>query len=149
MRYKEEVTINFPLNKVVELFDNLEYRKLWQKGFVSSTLVEGNLNEIGAVSKLVVNMRDNNMELTETIIDKDLPYYIVTAYENSSAYNVSNDMFISNSDGTTKYTSDQEFKFLTLPMKIMGFLMVRMFKKETKANMEMFKNFAENFEEKP
>lgn len=148
MKYIEEIVILLSVDKVIELFDNLELRMQWQHGLVKSELIEGIKNEVGAKTRLVFKMNNRNMKIIETIKERDLPNFIVAIYEGSGTYNISKDSFQQNDDGTTTYRSEQEFIFKSLTMKLIGPFLSRMFKKETKINLIRFKEFCENYLEK-
>lgn len=144
MKYTEEILINLPIDKVIELFDNVEYRKLWQKGLISSELIEGTENKVGAKTRLVFKTNKKNMEIIETIKEKELPNFIMATYEVPGTFNSSKDSFRGNEDGTTTYRSEQIFIFDSLIMKFIGPFMSKMFKNETKSNLLRFKEFCEN-----
>ena len=52
MKYKVEVIINIPRDKMLELFQDMKFMKKWQEGFESLTHLEGTPGEVGAISLL-------------------------------------------------------------------------------------------------
>lgn len=67
MKYKVEVEINQPLNKVVVLFDNLNNLKKWIEGLQSFETLSGILGQEGAKSKLHFKMGKREIDMIETI----------------------------------------------------------------------------------
>ena len=52
MKYSNEVIINLPLNRVMELFDSEENLFKWQPELISFEHFSGEKGEVGAKSKL-------------------------------------------------------------------------------------------------
>ncbi len=73
MYYEESIVIDRPLETVVERFSDLEARQYWQVGLVSSTLISGEGLVPGTQRKLVFNTGKRTMEMTETILENELP----------------------------------------------------------------------------
>lgn len=73
MKYTNEVIINAPVNRVIELFDNADNMKEWQPGLVSFEHLSGTPGQVGAKSKLKYKMGNREIEMIETITVKNLP----------------------------------------------------------------------------
>ena len=143
MKYVEEVDINLPIDRVIELFDNAENLKQWQPGLVSFEPLSGTAGEVGAKSKLVYQMGKNNCELIETITVKNLPDEFSGTYETKGMWNTVTNRFVAVNESSTKWICESEFKGQSLMMKLMMFFAPGMFKKETCKMLKNFEAFAE------
>ncbi len=143
MKYTNEIIIDLPVARVVELFDNPENLKKWQPNLVSFEAVSGIPGQPGAKSKLKYINGKREMVLTETVIKRDLPREFTGSYEAKGVYNLSRNFFVPLPDNKTKYMAENEFRFDGLFLKLIGFLMPGAFKSQTKKYMQYFKDFAE------
>jgi len=143
MKYSTEITIALPVEKVVELFDNPENLKYWQPGLESFEHLSGTPGHAGAKSRLRYKMGKRTVEMIETITKRDLPDIFSGTYEAQGVLNISVNRFVPLSDNSTKYISEQEFRFKGM-MKLMAMLMPGMFKKQSLKYLQDFKTFAEN-----
>ena len=73
MKYSNEVEINLPVQKVIELFDNPANMSKWQPGFISFEPISGTPGQPGAKSKLKYIMGKREVEMIETITVRNLP----------------------------------------------------------------------------
>ncbi|MFK7951466.1 MAG: SRPBCC family protein [Ekhidna sp.] len=73
MKYSNEIVIDLPRNKVIELFDNPENMKYWQKGLVNFECISGEEGKSGARSKLSYQMGKRSVEMVETIVENSFP----------------------------------------------------------------------------
>lgn len=148
MKYSSEIVINVPLMKVIEYFDNLDNMKHWQEGYVSHEFMEGKEGQPGAKTKLYYKMGKREINMIETITQRDLPREFSATYETKGVWNEIKNFFTDLGDGKTKWRTNNEFKFSGLFMKAMGLLMPGAFKKQSYKYLVDFKKFAENrFEE--
>jgi len=143
MKYNLDITINLPREKVIELFDNPDNMKHWQKGLVSFEHFSGEAGNVGAKSKLKYKMGKREIEMIETITKRDLPNEFSGTYEAKGVWNDMKNYFSIVDENKTKWASEVEFKFSGF-MKIIAFLMPGNFKKQSYKYMVDFKNFAEN-----
>ncbi len=142
MKYSNEIIIDQPREKVIELFDNPDNMKFWQKGFVSFSTFEGDLGKAGSKSNLKYKMGKREIEMVETIIEMDLPEKMHTTYETKGVYNIQKNYFKEEGD-KTRWVSESEFQFSGF-MKLMVFFMgKKAFSKQSYTFMEDFKAFAE------
>ena len=74
LKYAEEIEINKPINGVVALFDNPNNMKEYMDGIESYKLISGTGREVGAKYKLHFKMDEMEMEMTETVITRNLPH---------------------------------------------------------------------------
>ena len=142
MKYSNEIEINLPIEKVVALFDNPNNMSIWMEGLQSFEHLSGTPGQSGARSKLIFNNGNRTMEMTETIITRNLPDEFTGSYETKGVYNIVSNKFIPLGPYQTKYISEQEFEFSGI-MKLIAFLMPGAFKKQSMKYLENFKKFAE------
>lgn len=143
MKYTQTITINLPREEVVKKFSNPENLKHWQRGFIFMKPINGELGKEGSQNLLKYKMGKREIEMTETILNNDLPNEFDATYEAKGVYNIQRNKFIAEENDKTKWVSDSEFKFSGF-MKIIGFLMPGAFKKQSLQYMEDFKAFAED-----
>ncbi|WP_271770345.1 SRPBCC family protein [Aquimarina algiphila] len=142
MEYTLDIEIKLPRNQVIEKFDNEENLKYWQKGFIGMEHLSGQKGKTGAISKLTYKMGKREIEMIETITFLDLPEALHLTFDAKNVYNIQENYFEELSNGNTKWTSKNEFKFSGF-MKFMGFIMPSAFKKQSYSYMQDFKSFAE------
>lgn len=142
MKFSTEVEINLPVAKVVALFDDPENLKHWQPGFKNFEHVSGTPGQPGAKSKLLFQMGKREIEMIETITVRNLPQEFSGTYEATGVFNIVKNYFVPIDENKTKYISEQEFQFRG-SMKIIGWLMPGMFKKQSLDFLQRFKTFAE------
>ena len=143
MKYKTEIDINLPVNKVVELFDNVDNLYKWQPELVSFEHLSGEAGEPGAKSKLKYKMGKREVEMIETITERNLPEVFAGTYEAKGVFNHVANQFVSLSENKTKWIADSEFKFSGI-MYCMAPFMTGAFKKQTWKYFEQFKEFVES-----
>ena len=142
MHYTCEIDIDKPRDEVVNLFDNPDNMKYWQKGLVSYEHLTGEPGKQGAESIMKYDMGKTKMELIETITYNHLPDEFHANYTTKGVVNIQKNYF-KEIDGKTRWVSDAEFKFSGF-MKLMGFFMgKKQFQKQTMSYMEDFKAYAE------
>ena len=142
MKYKNEVIINAPIDKVVELFDDADNLKKWQPGLISIDHLTGDYGQVGSTYKLKFKMGKRDMEMIETIKVKNFPDLFITTYDIKNVWNEVQTHFEKINDSTTKYWTDNEFQMKGF-MKIMAFIMPGVFKKQSQKYLDLFKEFVE------
>lgn len=142
MKYTNEVIINADRATVVDMFDNEENIKKWQPGFISMERIEGEHGQVGSKYKMNYKMGKREIEMIETILEKDLPNKFVGTYEAKNVWNHIVNNFEEMPDGKTKYWTENEFKMSGF-MKIMAFFMPGAFKKQSQKYLVLFKEFVE------
>jgi hypothetical protein len=143
MKFSLSIEINLPREKVIELFDNPDNMKHWQPGLVSFENISGIPGEVGAKSRLKYRMGKRDVELIETITNRNLPDEFSGTYEAKGVWNEVKNYFNEISRDKTEWISESEFKFSGF-MKIMGLVMPGAFKKESNKYLKLFKEFAES-----
>ncbi|NQV52099.1 MAG: SRPBCC family protein [Flavobacteriales bacterium] len=142
LKYTCEITINKPREEVVRLMDDPANMKHWQPGFISLEPLTGTPGEKGAKSLLKYKMGRRDMEMTETISERNLPEIFSAIYEAENVWNEQINRFIEVDAYTTKWVSESVFK-MGGPMKLMAWLMPGMFKKQSQQYLGHFKAFVE------
>ena len=143
MKYTIDININLPREKVIELFDNQDNLEKWQCGLESFEHLSGEPGEVGAKSLIKYNMDKRKIEMTETILKKDLPNEYSFTFEAKGMWNQVDNYFEEIDANTTRWKSDNEFKGKGI-LAIMLFLMPGLFKKQSLKFMNNFKAFAED-----
>ena len=142
MKYQNEIEINLPINRVIELFDNPDNMKHWQPGLESFEHLSGTPGQPGAKSRIKYNMGNRKIDMIETITKRNLPDEFSGTYETKGVYNLISNKFIPLGANKTKWVTETEFQFSGF-MKIFGWLMPGAFKKQSQKFMQDFKTFAE------
>jgi uncharacterized protein YndB with AHSA1/START domain len=141
MHYSQEVVINAPREQVVRLFTDPTQFTGWQPGLECYELVSGEQAQTGAVAELTTRAGSRVTGMTETVESNKLPDELVAIYETHGVWNRNANTFIAETPETTRWISDNEFKF-TGARKALS-LLEGSFKKESQAVMDRFKAFAE------
>ncbi len=142
MKYSAEIEINKPIERVIELFDNPDNLFKWMEGLQSFDHVSGTAGQPGAKSKLVFKMGKRDIEMTETILVKNLPDEFTGTYEAKGVFNIVKNRFQKMDDNNTRYITEQEFRFEGF-MKFIALIMPGAFKKQSMKYLHSFKIFAE------
>ena len=142
MKYSNEVIIDAPIDKVIELFDNPDNMSKWQEGFISMTHKSGEDGKAGAKYDMKYKMGKREIEMVETILERDLPRIFSATYEAKKVWNQVDNSFHSTEDGKTKYQTENQIKMRGM-MKLFAVLMPGAFKKQSQKYLNDFKNFVE------
>jgi len=143
MKYKLEITINAPLQKVFDLFDNPDNFKHWQPGLISYTSLSGTPRAVGSKMKLESKAGGRIVEMIETVKEKNPPHKISFTYEAKGAWNYNRNYFIELEPYKTKWVQENEFKCSGV-LKLLQILMPKMFEKDTYKHMKLFQEFVHN-----
>lgn len=145
MKYKVEVVIHLPREKMIEMFDNPDNLSKWQPTFLGIEHVEGIKRTAGAKSSLRYKQGNGEMEMIETILVYNLPDEYSCTYEANGVLNINKNFFYAVGN-ETRWVTETEFLFTSLPMKLMGMFLPFMFRSQTKQMMQNFKKFVETEE---
>ncbi len=143
MKYINETIINKPIDRDVELFDDPDNLAEWQPGFISMEHIEGEYGEPGSKYRMKYKMGKREIEMIETVLVRDLPKEFTGTYEAKNVWNKISNHFESIDENTTRYSSENEFKFSGM-MKLFAWLMPGAFKKQSQKYLDLFKEFAES-----
>lgn len=144
MKYNTEVTINAPIEKVIDLFCDPNHIDKWQPGFISIEHISGIVGEEGAKSKLLYKMGKRDVEMIETITHKNLPHEFSGTYEAKGVWNEVKNHFEAINESQTRYWAENDFRMSGF-MKIIAFFMPGAFKKQSQKYMDLFKKFVEEY----
>ncbi len=145
MKFTCTIEIDQPQGKVAELFADPKYLKEYQDSFISKELLEGAEGQVGAKSKMLYRQgKKGVMELTETILENNLPHSFLGQYHHKHMDNTMRCEFIPLSDSKTRYVSEIEYTaFRGFMPKLFAKLFPGMFKKQVQKWLDSFKEFAE------
>jgi hypothetical protein len=137
------IEINKSAKQVTSLFKGRTSDKLWMKGFLKKTPIQGEEVAEGAKCKVEFKMGKRHFVMEEKIEKINLPEEYTTTYTTPKVFNIYKSSFEKIDEHNTRYTTEQEFQFKGF-MKIMAFLMPGAFKKQSMQYLKDFKAFAEN-----
>ena len=143
MVYTEEIIVKQPLNQSISLFAEPENMKKWQPGLLNYKQKKGEGRETGAITIYSYQVKKRIILMRETILENKLPGKILFKYETAGVYNFLEAQFQADGSDVTRLTTINEFRLKGL-MKIIGWLMPGMFKKQTTRYLKQFKKFADN-----
>ena len=146
MKYTCEITIDLPREEVVRKLDNVDNMKYWQRGLLDYEVISGIPGEEGTKMRLDYKMDKRTISMVETISKRDFPNEFNATYESKGVYNIQRNTFHEVEPNKTKWVSESEFQFSSFGMRLMGWLMPGLFKKQSMKYLEDFKNFAEKGE---
>ncbi|WP_223788942.1 SRPBCC family protein [Marinicella meishanensis] len=143
MKYQTSITVAVPLNRFVELLDNPENMRHWQRGLQSYELLQGDPGTEGATMRLDYLHGKKAMSLVETITKNNLPHEFSATYECPGVWNHVINRFHENAQGQTVWEADNVFKFTGMMRLMSWFMPTSMFKKQSCQYLADFKAFAE------
>ena len=141
--YTVSVDIDLPRERVLELFDDVDNLYKWQTGLQSVEHLSGEPGQVGSQMKMVYLNGKHRMELIETITKRDLPDEFNGTYEWGGGCNTLDNRFIELGPDKTRWESTCAYELRKLPLRIMGFLVPGMFRKQNQKFLDNFKAFCE------
>ncbi|POH74228.1 SRPBCC family protein [Arthrobacter glacialis] len=142
MEYTQDIIVNVPRQRFIELFDNVENMQQWMDGLLSFEPLTGVPGQAGATSKLTFKRGRGTMEMVETIVRRELPDHFDANYDAKGVHNICENQFIELDGTATKWVAHNIFEMKGF-MKVVGVLFGSSFPKESYKSMEAFKAFAE------
>lgn len=143
MEYTQEIVVNVPRERFIELFDDPANLAKWQEGLISFEPLSGEPGQTGAKSTLTFKRGRGTMQMVETITKRDLPDAFDGTYDAKGVHNICQNEFHEAGTGATRWVTHNVFEF-TGTMKVIGFLFGRTFPKSSYKYLEAFKTFAES-----
>jgi hypothetical protein len=153
MKYTVSIEIALPRERVVQLLSDPTLLPKWLRGLVLHEPLNGMHGEVGTTSRVVLQMGKQEMECTETITRRDpsnlhgIPGDSVVHFDREivaeGMWSVTRDRFTEAGPETTLWESENEYRFSSLPMRLMGQVMRGSFRKQSLQHMQDFKAFAE------
>lgn len=142
MQFTNEVIIDLPRERVVELFTDTEFSKRWQPSLQKIESVSGEPLQEGSVSHLYYEDNGREMTLVETVTLNKLPEEFAAVYETPSVLNTNVSHFYVLGENQTRWVMENEFNFRGF-MRIMAIFIRGSLPKRTQKDMELFKSAAE------
>lgn len=142
MKYDTEISVDKPIEEVMDLFKNPDYLECWQRGLKSTKLLKGVSGEKGAKRKLEINLEGREITMIETITKSDLPHHWHAKYTSQGLVSFQYNYFEAVNENETYWKTTSEFKFSGF-MRIVGKVLPGLFKRRSETVMKDFKAFAE------
>lgn len=143
MNYTNQIDIDLPRQRVVELFDNTDNLKEWMPGLILFEPISGTPGQPGAKSNMEFQMGKRRIKMVETIVSNNLPDEMEGYYETNGMKNEIKASFIEMEPNKTLYVSESTFKFSGV-MWLFAPLMKKVFMKNSQDYLDRFKKFAES-----
>jgi hypothetical protein len=153
MKYTNSIEIALPREQVAQLLADPAHIPKWLRGLVRHEPVNGIHGQLGTTSQVVIQAGKQKIELTETITRRDpadlhdIPKEIVVHFDRETVgagmWSVVRDRLTEVNPEATLWESESEFRFSSLPMRLVGLLMPGSFHKQSQQHMQDFKAFAE------
>lgn len=146
MKYSCYVIIDLPIEKVVSLFEDSANMVHWQQGFQSYEPLEGIPGREGSTALIRYDLGSQQLEMVETVLVNDLPREFMARYEYEHGTNTMQNIFEEHGNGQTRWVAHLDyFEIRGMMMKIMKWFAPRVFRKQTQAWMNKFKEFSEDY----
>ena len=144
MKFKGSVIINKSRETVIFLILNPKFNKEYQDGFKTKELISGEEGRPNAKSKMLYQYGKRNMELTETVLNNNLPDTFEAFYHHKHMDNTMKYTFKELAENKTELNYEYEYTRINWFMpKLMAILFPGMYKKQGDKWMTQFKEFAE------
>ncbi|MFD7022919.1 SRPBCC family protein [Promicromonospora sukumoe] len=154
MKYTVSMEIALPREKTVRLLADPAHLSKWLRGVVTHEPLNGMHGEVGTRSRVVMQMGQQTMEAVETITRREpadlheIPRDAVVHYEREivaeGMWNAARERLTEAGPETTLWVSENEYRFDSVLMRLVGPLMRGAFRKQSMQHMRDFKAFAEN-----
>ena len=153
MKYTVSIEIALPREEVAQLLADPAQMSKWLRGLVVHEPLRGTHGQVGTESRVVLRTGQQTMEGTETVTRREpadlhgIPHDIVVHFERElvaeGMWSAARERLTEAGPGTTLWESENEFRFSSLPMRLMGLVMGGAFRKQSRQHMQDFKAFAE------
>ena len=139
MKYTQEIIINLPIEKVLQIFYNPASQEYSHPDLAGSELISGKAGEEGAVTKL----KFKNFDFIETITKKSSPAEFVAEYKTSGLEQTVKNSFIESGPDKTIYRREIDSRPKSLMLKTIALIAPGFYKNQTYKYLEKIKEFAE------
>ncbi|BAO54143.1 SRPBCC family protein [Nonlabens marinus] len=150
MNHQYQITIDKPIDYIMELFLNQDNFKHWQKGLISFDNLTSTVGEKGSKRRLKIKTLVGTVSMVEEIIERDLPHHWKATYRTKGVLNMQSNRFRESEKTTDQKTIKQtvwdatsEFKFTGM-MRLVAKAKPDLFEQQTYQFMKDFKSFAED-----
>jgi carbon monoxide dehydrogenase subunit G len=154
MKYTVSIEIAVPREQVVQLLADPAHIPKWLRGVVLHEPLNGMYGQVGTESRVVMQTGQQTMELTETITRRDpadlheIPRDSVVHFDREivakGMWSAARERLTEAGPETTLWESENEYRFSSLPMRLMVPFMRGAFRKQSLQHMQDFKAFAEH-----
>lgn len=144
MKYESKIILKKSLAEVMKCLLNKNNMKFWMKGFKSYEIQEGDFFQTGSLALLTLDAGIKEIQMTEKILESDLPFSYKATYEAQGVTNTVSNVFEIVDEETTLWTQVSEFKFKSLAVRTFSSLVVSVFKNISQSTLSGFKSFLEN-----
>jgi hypothetical protein len=153
VKYTVSIEVALPRETVARLLADPAHLPKWLRGMVVHEPVSGMHGQVGTVSRVVLQMGQQEMECTETITRREpadlhgIPSERVVHFDREivaeGMWSAARERLTETGPETTLWASENEYRFSSLPMRFMAPLMRGAFRKQSRRHMQDFKAFAE------
>ncbi|MFC7625718.1 SRPBCC family protein [Microlunatus sp. GCM10028923] len=153
MKYTLSIEIALPRERVVQLLSDPAQMPKWLRGVLVHEPLNGKHGEVGTESRVVMQSGEQTMEATETITRREpenlhgIPSDSVVHYDREivakGMWNAARERFTEAGPESTLWTSENEFRFDSLPMRLIMPFLRGAFRRQSLQHMQDFKAFAE------
>lgn len=153
MKYVVSLEIASPRERVAQLLADPAHLPNWLRGLVLHEPLSGLHGQVGTTSRVVLQMGEQQMEGTETITRREpndlhgIPRGDVVHFEREivakGMWSAAREQLTEAGPEATLWVSENEYRFSGLPMRLVGQVMRRSFRKQSLLHMQDFKAFAE------
>jgi hypothetical protein len=154
VKYTVSIEIALPREKVVALLADPAQLPMWLRGLVLHEPLHGAHGQVGTESRVVLRTGGREMEGRETVTRRDpenlegIPRDSVVHYEREivaeGMSSAARERFTEAAPGSTLWTSENEYRFSGLPMRLLAPVMGGAFRRQSRRHMQDFKAFAEH-----
>ncbi|GAA1622131.1 SRPBCC family protein [Catellatospora bangladeshensis] len=154
MKYTVSIEIALPRERVAQLLADPAHLPMWLRGLVLHEPLNGAHGQVGTRSRVVLQMGQQRIEATETItrrepadlhgIPKDSVVHFEREIVSQGMWSAARERLTETGPETTLWTSENEYRFSGLLMRLVGLLMPGSFRKQSLQHMQDFKAFAEH-----
>ena len=140
MKYTVSIEIALPRERAVQLLADSAHLPKWLRGLVLHEPLSGVHGQVGTESRVVMQMGQQKMEAIETITRRKpanlhgIPRDSVVHFEREivaeGMWNAARERLTEAGPETTLWESENEYRFSSLPMRLVGLLMPRAFRKQ-------------------
>ena len=142
MKYTTSITIERSPSDVFALMEDPANMPHWQDGFVSFTPTSPDPHAPGATADIVFMMGKKEVQMVETLVERDPPRLYTATYETDGVWNLNKNIFTETGPNQTEWRMEAEFRCSGF-LRIMAFFMPGMFRKQSEKMMRDFKVLAE------
>jgi hypothetical protein len=154
MKYTVSLEIAKPRDEVAQLLADPAQLSKWLRGLVLHEPVNGVHGQVGTKSRVVMQMGQQKFECIETITRREpadlraIPKESVVHFEREivgdGMWSTARERLTDAGPNSTLWVSENEYRFSSFMMRLVGLLMPGAFRKQSLQHMQDFKAFAEH-----